>query len=44
MAMGVLFDSPADVYDAGNKTGAAKRSLQDVMRSGFTWTVEPGTA
>lgn len=43
MAMGVLFDSPADVYDAGNKTGAAKRSLQDVMRSGFTWTVEPGT-
>ena len=42
MAMGVLYDNPAEVYDVGANREPSKRALQDVMQSGFTWTVEPG--
>lgn len=45
MATGVLYDSPepayeAEVADAGSAFREDGKSLQDVMRSGFTWTVD----
>ncbi len=41
MATGILYDNPGPIFDTGSGVKTSdERSLKDVMRAGFTWSVD----
>lgn len=40
MPIGVLYDNPGTAYQTGTAEAGHNKTLQDVLRSGFTWNVE----